>query len=181
MLALAMMRLDQLRTRDDPPPTDEEVAEVQSVLSDALTDMRTIAAGLRLPELDSLTTAEIVRRAVDDHERRTRVPVEVDVAPLPREASLPTKIALFRALQELLSNSTRHGDGRDLGVALTEDHDLLRLRVTDGGPGFDPNRVGQEGHLGLAGVREQAELLGGTFEIDGSGPRGARVVVSWPL
>ncbi len=57
----------------------------------------------------------------------------------------------------------------------------LRLTVSDGGPGFDAERVGEEGHLGLAGIREQAELLGGTFEINGSEGSGARVTVSWPL
>ena len=81
--------------------------------------MRSIAAGLRLPELRAMSTADAVRRAVDDHQRRTSMPVSArDRDELPAEASLPTKIALFRATQELLSNATRHGQGKDVAVAL---------------------------------------------------------------
>jgi signal transduction histidine kinase len=123
----------------------------------------------------------VVQRAVDDHVRRTGVPVETEVEQLSKEVTLPTKIALFRALQELLSNSTRHGGGKDVAVRVVEDEGRVKLIVSDGGPGFDAARVGQEGRLGLAGVREQAELLGGSFEIDGSQGTGARVTVAWPL
>jgi signal transduction histidine kinase len=178
MLALAMLRLDQLRARG---ATDKEVDELQSTLSDALRDMRAVAAGLRLPELESLSTVEVVRRAVDDHTRRTSVPVTLTIGKVGREATLPTKIALFRALQELLSNSTRHGDGRDISVDLADGRGTLRLVVSDGGPGFAQDLVGVPGHLGLAGVREQAELLGGTFLIDARPEGGARVTVAWPL
>ena len=178
MLALAMLRLDQLRARG---ASDKEVEELQATLSDALRDMRAVAAGLRLPELESLATVDVVRRGVDDHERRTSVPVSMSLGPLAREASLPTKIALFRALQELLSNSTRHGGGKEVEVSLADGDGLLRLTVADRGPGFAQDRVGVPGHLGLAGVREQAELLGGTFAIDERPGGGARVVVAWPL
>ena len=181
MLALAMLRLDHLRGRGQQPATEADVVELESVLGEALGDMRAIAAGLRLPELDAMATADVVQRAVDDHVRRTGVRVETDVAQLSKEVTLPTKIALFRALQELLSNSTRHGDGRDVFVRVVEEEGRVKLIVSDGGPGFDAARVGQEGRLGLAGVREQAELLGGSFEIDGSQGTGARVKVAWPL
>ena len=178
MLALAMLRLDQLRARG---AADTEVEELQSTLSDALRDMRAVAAGLRLPELESLSTVEVARRGVEDHQRRTSVPVTLSVGELSREASLPTKIALFRALQELLSNSTRHGGGKDVEVSLVDGDGTLRLIVADRGPGFAQDLVGVPGHLGLAGVREQAELLGGTFTIDGRAGGGARVTVAWPL
>jgi signal transduction histidine kinase len=178
MLALAMLRLERLQA--DPAGAAER-DQLRDILSDALRDMRTIAAGLRLPELESLDVGEIVRRAVDDHVRRSGTPVETTLEPGLRDASLPTKIALFRALQELLSNSTRHGRGEVIGLEIVEDRGALRATVTDKGPGFDAGRVGAEGHLGLAGIREQAELLGGTFEVGARADGGARVTVSWPL
>jgi signal transduction histidine kinase len=171
MLALAMLRLDELSGS----------GQVKAALTDALRDMRSIAAGLRLPELGSLTTSDVLRRAVDDHSRRTGVEVELSID-VRREAQLPTKIALFRAAQELLSNATRHGEGRDVRATLAGDDDELRLTVSDAGPGIDRSRVGSEGHLGLAGLREQAELLGGGFEIDDAAPSGgASVTVRLPL
>ena len=97
------------------------------------------------------------------------------------EASLPTKIALFRALQELLSNSTRHGAGQEVAVQLAVVDDRLRLSVSDAGPGFHQESVDTEGRLGLAGIREQAELLGGSFEVATEASGGSRVTVAWPL
>ncbi len=181
MLALAALRLDEVEKVTHDGPAEQATTDIKSALSDALRDMRSIAAGLRLPELRTMSTADTVRRAVDDHTRHTKVPVDVDIADVLAEAPLPTKIALFRATQELLSNATRHGQGKDVSVALAGDRKEIRLTVGDGGPGLDPLRVGAEGHLGLAGIREQAELLGGGFEIGARPGGGAEVTVRWPL
>jgi signal transduction histidine kinase len=178
MLALAMLRLDDL---GKPSVGEAAATDVRSALNDALRDMRSIAAGLRLPELASVSTADAVRRAVDDHVRRSGTHVAVEIGEVKREPQLPTKIALFRALQELLSNATRHGNGQAVSVALSGDERFVTLTVSDAGPGLDPARVGAEGHLGLAGIREQAEVLGGQFDIAPSEAGGARVVVKWPL
>lgn len=179
MLALAMLRLERLP--GEAPAGAAERDELRDVLTDALRDMRSIAAGLRLPELERLAIGEVVRRAVDDHVRRTDVAVDVDIDDGGASASLPTKIALFRALQELLSNSTRHGDGHGIRVRVAASEGVLRATVSDRGPGFDAGSVGAEGHLGLAGIREQAELLGGSFEIAPGPDGGAAVTVTWPL
>jgi signal transduction histidine kinase len=178
MLALAMLRLERLQAR---PTAEAEFDDLKSALTDALRDMRAIAAGLRLPELEVISTADTVRRVVDDHVRRsgTQVALKLD-EPIP-DAPLPTKIALFRALQELLSNSTRHGAGQGVAVDVWAAGGWLHARVSDRGPGFDGQRVGEAGHLGLAGIREQAELLGGSFEVTQRDGGGATVTVSWPL
>lgn len=181
MLALAALRLDEVEKATEDSAAAPATADVKLALNDALRDMRSIAAGLRLPELRTMSTSDAVRRAVDDHQRRTKTTVALDIGDLPAEASLSTKIALFRATQELLSNATRHGDGKNIAVSLKGDRKNVELSVSDAGPGFDRSRVGAEGHLGLAGIREQAELLGGGFEVGSSAAGGARVTVRWPL
>jgi signal transduction histidine kinase len=181
MLALAALRLDEVERATGDGTGAKATADVKSALNDALRDMRAIAAGLRLPELRAMSSGDAVRRAVDDHQRRTSVPISVEIGELPRDASLSTKIALFRATQELLSNATRHGQGKDVAVRLDGDTREIRLNVSDGGPGFDPAVVGAEGHLGLAGIREQAELLGGGFAIGSRDGGGVTVTVRWPL
>jgi signal transduction histidine kinase len=181
MIALAALRLDEVERATAGGEGATATADVKNALNDALRDMRSIAAGLRLPELRSLSTADVLRRAVDDHQRRTNLVIALQIGALPAEASLSTKIALFRAAQELLSNATRHGQGRDVSVTLQGDTGQIRLTVADAGPGLDPSRVGAEGHLGLAGIREQSELLGGGFEIGSSPQGGATVTVRWPL
>jgi signal transduction histidine kinase len=181
-LALASLRLGEVETATAGTGGAKAAEDVRYALNDAMRDMRSIAAGLRLPELRAISTTDAVRRAVDDHERRSGIKVALSVAELPVEASLSTKIALFRATQELLSNATRHGQGQDVAVALDGDKRWIRLTVSDDGPGFDPSLVGAEGHLGLAGIREQAELLGGGFEVGSRAEgRGTSVMVRWPL
>ena len=75
----------------------------------------------------------------------------------------------------------RHAGGQGVSVDLRSDRGALHLTVTDRGAGFDPASVEPGGHLGLAGMRERAELLGGTFEVRSSPGRGTQVRVSWPL
>jgi signal transduction histidine kinase len=222
MLSLALMRLDALRRRsssaENASPgastdaahdasrlgeTAKEQEQVEAALRDALRDMRTIAAGLRLPELEPLTAREVAERAVADHQRRSGSVVQLifDDAPgsPPDVLDLAVKITLFRALQELLSNGTRHGTGREIAVRLGVARGpglsgrVLRLRVSDRGPGFDVAALEDmvtgavttgaaiSGGLGLAGVREAAELLGGGFEIESTPGAGTAVDVWWPI
>jgi signal transduction histidine kinase len=192
MLSLALLRLDGLQKRADQgePPTPAELAEVDEVLREAMTDMRSVAAGLRVPELGPMTIEAVATRAVHDHGRRSGAEVSLQARSLPAEAPLPVKIALFRALQESLSNATRHsgqgGMSVDLsGTPATRDRNLglagLLLVVRDAGAGFDPGTLGESEGLGLAGIREQAEILGGSFAIRSAPGAGTEVRVWWPL
>jgi signal transduction histidine kinase len=102
---------------------------------------------------------------------------------VPERAPLAVKIALLRSVQEALSNATRHGAGQDVSVRVWLDGSMLCLAVSDQGPGFVPEQAETEqtGHLGLAGIRERAELLGGSFQVKAAPGRGAVVQVCWPL
>jgi signal transduction histidine kinase len=179
-----MLRLDAVEGRLEAAgqADDTDLRSVRGALQEALADMRTIAAGLRTPELELATPAEIVRRAVADHERRAGIPAAVNVTGIPARAPLATKIALYRILSEALSNATRHGGGADVEVSVTDadDGDLV-VAVSDKGPGFDPGRKPGPGHLGLAGMRERAELLGGRFELESGPGAGTRVRAFLPL
>jgi signal transduction histidine kinase len=182
-LALALLRLDALRsasvsTHNDPAP---DFDAVQSSVRAALADVRAISAGLRLPDLEPLSVAEIAERVVRDHEHRSGTPVNLQVHDTPQSAPLPIKIAVQRTLQEALSNATRHGQGTEVKVDLWSSQETLHLRVTDRGPGFSPDQLDMPGHLGLAGMRERAELLGGSFDIESAPRRGTSLRVSWPL
>jgi signal transduction histidine kinase len=155
-----------------------------------MTDMRSVAAGLRVPELAPMSVEAVATRAVQDHERRTGATVALETEALPGGAPLPVKIALFRALQESLSNATRHGGRTSMGVELSgksaaRHHGTsqpgLELVVRDDGAGFDPAELREDAGLGLAGIREQAEILGGTFAIRSEPGAGTELRVWWPL
>jgi signal transduction histidine kinase len=177
-LALAMLRLDAVegRLEETGHNDDQDLGSVRGALGDALAEMRTIAAGLRSPELERARPAEIVRRAVADHERRAGTRATVDIKGIPSRAPLATKIALYRILSEALSNAARHGRGAGVAVRVTRSTDgEMEAEVSDKGPGFDVGRRPGQGHLGLAGMRERAELLGGRLEVESRPGGGTRV------
>jgi signal transduction histidine kinase len=182
-LAFAMLRLDAVEGRLEAAGQagDADLLAVRGAMDDALTDMRAVAAGLRSPALERASPAEIVRRAVAEHERRAGAAASVNVDGIPADAPLATKIALYRILSEALSNAARHGGAAGVEVTATQSDGDLALDVTDKGPGFEIARKPGDGHLGLAGMRERTELLGGRFELESSPGHGTRVHVLLPL
>jgi signal transduction histidine kinase len=184
-LAFAMLRLDAVDSggrQKAGPAVEDNLRSVRTALSDALAEMRTIAAGLRSPELEKADPAAIVHRAVADHERWAGTDVTVDVSDIPETAPLATKIALYRILSEALSNAARHGDGVDVSVRVARSGrgDLV-AEVSDNGPGFEVGSGRGRGRLGLAGMRERAELLGGRVEIESRVGAGTTIRAFLPL
>jgi signal transduction histidine kinase len=102
---------------------------------------------------------------------------------LPPRAPLAVKIAVVRTVQEALSNATRHAGGADVSVHAWGQGAHLYVEVTDRGPGFELSKAPNvdAGHLGLAGMRERAELLGGSFALRTAPGAGTTVRAYWPL
>ncbi|MGI8549501.1 MAG: sensor histidine kinase [Dehalococcoidia bacterium] len=179
VLALALLRLDPLA--EHLPGENADLSVVHGAVRDALNDVRAISRGLRLPELEPLTPTEVVERAVHDHERRNGIRVTMAIEAVPEPVPLAIKIALFRSLQEALSNATRHGGGVDVLVHVQVKGGMIALAVSDHGPGFIPEQVATDGHLGLVGLQERAELLGGSFGIESELGHGTTLRVCWPV
>lgn len=183
-MALAMLRLDAAtgRLEETGLGAQDDLVSVRGALTEALSEMRAIAAGLRTPELERARPADIVRRAVADNERRSGVKATLDLKGIPPRAPLATKIAMYRIISEALSNAVRHGGGIGMKVRVTDSGDgNLLAEVGDVGPGFDVGRRPGQGHLGLAGMRERAELLGGRLEIESHPATGTLVRAFLPL
>ena len=141
-----------------------------------------MSAGWSLPHLATLTVAQTIEHVERAHRRRTGEPLSVVTRDLPEQAPLATKIALYRIIQEALTNAWRHGGGRDLRLEVVRQGSDLRVDVSDAGPGFDPAKLNGEGdHLGLTGMRERAESLGGRFHVESRPDGGTRVVALLPL
>jgi signal transduction histidine kinase len=154
---------------------------VRALLQTALSELREIAAGLQLPNLDPLSVNQIVLRSVGDYKVKVGVAVDVDVPAGEVAASLPVKITLYRILQESLSNGYRHADGKDQRVRVQYADEWVYVEVRDGGDGFDVDAVPDNGHLGLKGMRERVEVLGGSFKIDSTPGEGVTVLFGLPL
>ena len=169
-LSFALLRLESLSAYTGlHPEADQTLKAVEHSLSSAVREMRAIATDLRLPDLGPLDLQGILERAVRDHRRRSDAGASLMLGELPKRVPLALKITVFRIVQEALNNAQRHAGGQDTGAGTTVSASLesgaLTLRVCDRGPGFVWNGQAQDGHLGLVGMRERAESLGGTFTV----------------
>lgn len=155
-------------------------SNAQSLLQAALQELRAIAARLAVPQLEEMPLASIVDVAVDQHELRTGTKVELKIEDIPEQASLPTKITVYRFIQEGLNNAFRHANGLSQSVTIARISDDLRLEVSDQGPGFDSSQPWAD-HLGLAGIHEHVESLDGHFVVDSKIGSGTKLIAQLPL
>lgn len=182
-LSLALLRIGSLADTCEQCPIPvsngravaDEFRTIRVALGSAMDELRTISAGLRLPELSSLSPEEVVQRAVRDYRRKTGQRVEVTINEAPSGAPMPAKITLYRLVQEALANSFRHAEGSGQAVLLAGRDGGIYVEIADTGHGFDPETAPQDGQLGLAGMRERVHVLGGTFYVDTAPGRGTRV------
>lgn len=182
-LSLAALRLD--RILPDSPAAREEAATIRDALNTAMTEIRTISRGLSLPELERQSVTEVAERAVEAVSRQAdaEIALSVDLAGQTPAIGHSGKIALFRFLQEALSNAVRHGGAPISAHVGLNGGGALKAEVADGGPGFDPaERVALrfDGGQGLAGLRDRIESLGGSFVIDSAPGRGSRIRMTLP-
>ena len=89
-------------------------------------------------------------------------------------------IALYRVAQEALTNAVRHSDAKNVSLVVERGENGIMMVVEDDGRGFDVDAAMQSGRLGLPGIRERAEMLGGTFVIESSPGAGTTLVVEVP-
>jgi signal transduction histidine kinase len=177
LISLALLRLEGLLPEETAPEGERpynDFERIRGALQEALTEIRSMSAGLTLPELTSVSPGDVLRLAVRNHERWTATSVICEVEGLPQRVPALIKSCLYRFAQEALSNGYRHGGGRDQTVRGRYFGDTIQVEVTDAGPGFDPNDSIVGGHLGLLGMRERIASAGGTLEIEsrrGSGTR----------
>ena len=153
---------------------------VRAALELCMADLRAIGAGLVLPDLESLSAAEVVARAVRDYERKTGANVTLSQEGELGAVALPIRMTLYRLLQETLANGFRHAGGVDQRISLRRQDGEIDVEVADGGPGFDEAAVAARTHGGLAGMRERVQALGGTFRIHSAREEGTRVHVRLP-
>lgn len=178
-LALANLRIGKLRGAAD----NGEAEMIHTALEQALTDIRGLARGLVLPELEGKSVESVIRRAADAHVERSGTQVSLEGAATtvpPRQGSLPILICVYRFVQEGLMNAWRHANGKGQKVSWKVDSGDLTVSVCDTGPGFDPEVASGKGRIGLDGLRERVQSVGGQFRID-SQPGGTRLSMRLPL
>ncbi|MEM8557919.1 MAG: ATP-binding protein [Bacteroidota bacterium] len=165
----------------DEPPIAKRVATTEALIDDTIKHVRQIAAQLRPGVLDDFGLVSAMEWYTEQFTAQAEIPVIFEAAPDVDETEIAGEVAtaLFRILQEALTNVARHAQATRVTVALDLDQDRLCLRVRDDGVGMDPQR--QTRTLGLLGMRERALILDGTVEITSAPGRGTTLAAEVPL
>lgn len=179
-LAVASLRLNRVGTLEDGTARKAEIAEIRSMLDTAMTEIRGISRGLVLPELEGLNLQELVEKACTAHENRSNTTVTLQTSGLDAiRLDHPRSICVYRFVQEGLNNAFKHGQAIDQAVGAHLQAGQLTVTVSDHGP-VEAVPAGQEG-LGLTGLRERVETLGGTFAIAANRPTGTCITMTLGL
>lgn len=182
LIALASLRLDtEALVRVDEPRAsrERELASVRSTLQEALREIRSFCHGLILPQIETQSLVEIVSHAVDAYEQRSGASVTRNINGVDPPLSASERISIYRFLSEALNNGFRHCRGAPQSVTVSIQDGRLEVRVSDDGPGFDPARI-HRNSLGLSGLRDRVESLGGCFTLD-TGANGTTLTMELDL
>ena len=153
------------------------------LLQRAGTQVRSLALELRPTMLETAGLDAALFWLAEQHLQQTGIAVHV--ACNVHDVSGDVAIACFRVAQEALTNVVRHAGAHNVWIELTEVDSSVRLTVRDDGAGFDVpkalKRAAGGGRLGLLGMRERVQILGGRLYVDSDPGRGTRIDVSLPV
>lgn len=184
------MDLDRLQERieraaipaDLRAPIDAKLTSVRTLVDGALDTARRVSRQLRPSVLDVLGLGPAIDWQLEEFRARTGISAELlaepDLPPLPESLG----VALFRVLQEALTNVMRHAEATAVTVRLAYEGSQVIMEVMDNGRGFDAGApISGRMSLGLLGIRERATALGGACEIVSSPGQGTTVRLTIPL
>lgn len=151
------------------------------MLDETVASVRRIAADLRPLMLDDLGFNAAVDWLARDTARRMGIAVELRLDESDPRLDERSTIALYRMVQEALTNVVRHAHATRVDVQVHEEGDRLTLTVRDDGSGFPEHATSKTGSFGLMGMRERVFMLGGEMQIDNPEGGGGRITVHLPL
>jgi len=161
----------------DPAEGARRLEELRWLARGALAEMRALLLELRPAALREAELPDLLRQLSEAITGRARIPVQLEVGDC-RLLPVDAKIGLYRVAQEALNNVAKHSAATSAVLRLTCPEDGVELVIADDGRGFDPGLVGPD-HLGLGIMRERAEAIGASLDVQTGIGTGTRVVAKW--
>jgi signal transduction histidine kinase len=155
------------------------VADLRELVVSTLQDVRRLAVELRPTALDDFGLVAALERLTESFAEQSRIPVDFQSALPPQRLPEEVETALYRIVQESLTNVVKHAHASRVSVLLTRRNGSVAAVVEDDGRGFDPGEV-PDGGFGLLGMRERVAALGGRLELE-SGESGTTIVAEVPV
>jgi signal transduction histidine kinase len=181
MLTSLMVGLRLAQRSDSPALMQARMEELCTTASETLEQVRVLSRELRPSLLDDLGLAAALERYTAEF-GKLHTAIDVDLhCDLPERLPSPVETAIYRIVQEAMTNAARHGKATNVGVLVSRRNGDVQTIIEDNGCGFDVDLVRRRhSSVGIFGMRERAEVLAGTLDIE-SGPSGTTVYVEIPL
>ncbi len=181
---ITVLKMDVSWLNKKVDPADEtlknKLQEILSVIDTTSKTIRRIASELRPSLLDDLGLFAAMEWHIEEFERRSGIKKELNLPDAEIQLPNALKIGLFRIFQESLTNVARHADAEMVFVSLAQEEKHLVLTIRDNGKGFE-ERQGPKKTLGLLGMKERSQMMGGQYKITSNPGKGTIVTVTVPL
>ena len=166
----------------DPAKAKTELTGLKGVVNSTLQETRRFIFDLRPMILDDLGLEPTLRRYVQQFTDKHKLEVGVNINGLNSRLAGQLEVAIFRIVQEALTNVARHAQAKKAGIAIDVNGDAINLTVEDDGRGFNPDdpRWSDPKYRGLATMRQRVEMFGGLMTIESSAGNGTKIMVTLP-
>jgi PAS domain S-box-containing protein len=169
----------RLLSAGEMPRAAEHLRSLRDTAQEALREMRLLIFELRPPTLEKTTLAEAIQGRLKAVEGRGGIQAELRVSGA-EHLPLIARQELYQIAHEALNNVLRHAQAQRVDVDLEFSDAGVQLRITDDGVGFEPHTLRERGGMGLSGIRERAQRIGGTLQIESAPGRGTKLAVRVP-
>jgi len=183
-LASLMIALKVIESAQSHQEVQEHCAALRTLIAQTLENVHRLALELRPRLLDDLGLEAALKNYIDDYVSQFRLHVNLQTIGLGQERVPPEiEIVLYRIIQESLTNTARHAQAHTVSILLQRRPASILALVEDDGCGFDLLQAldGPSNHLGIFGMQERAQLVGGRLAIESSPGHGTTVMVEIPL
>lgn len=186
-LAALSMNLSTVRTEIDRlKQTADTVADSAALVDDMSKDIRTISYLLHPPLLDEAGLSSALRWYIQGFAERSKIKVDLEMPSDFGRLSRELETAIFRVVQECLTNIHRHSGSSTAKVRISQNDGRVRILVEDKGKGIPPEKRSQIASsgtpgVGVRGMRERLRQLGGAMEIDSESGKGTKITVQLPV
>lgn len=163
------------------PVLEETVSDIFGVINDTIDTTRRISHDLLPPTLENFGLADAIKELCESYQRSAVLNIQFDhVQGQERPIEKMVEVNLFRIIQELISNSIKHGQATQISIRLLDNHKGLRLEYQDNGRGFDPANLAHKTGLGMQNIESRIQMIHAQQELHSQPGAGFSLIIKYP-
>ncbi|MEO5775269.1 MAG: sensor histidine kinase [Flavobacterium sp.] len=182
LLATLKLNFQNLKKQDTKyDDADNLFNKTDELIEEAYQKVRTIAHTKNAGVIANQGLLPAVRNIAKKMNIPGKLAVEVIPFGLEERIENTLEVAIFRMIQEILTNAIKHANATEISIHLTQHDDSLNIIVEDNGSGFNPKKIDKKEGMGLNNIEKKVEQMGGVFTIDSTEKRGTSILIDIPL